>query len=100
VLSFLGAILAVIALYRFLRLIDQFEREGTRGALLFALVALLSVLVIETKSRRAAESQDIKKSEQAALPDDVRVNQIGSRRHANLPMGSVQVAWMRRNPPR
>lgn len=46
-LSFGGAIFAVVALYRFLRLIDQFEREYTRGALLFAFVALLSVLVIE-----------------------------------------------------
>ena len=46
-LSFLGATLAVVTLYRFLRLIDQFEREYTRGALLFAFVGLLSVLVIE-----------------------------------------------------
>jgi uncharacterized membrane protein len=46
-LSFLGATLAVVTLYRFLRLIDQFEREYARGALLFAFVGLLSVLVIE-----------------------------------------------------
>jgi FtsH-binding integral membrane protein len=46
-LSFLGATLAVVTLYRFLRLIDQFEREYTRGALLVAFVGLVGVLVIE-----------------------------------------------------
>jgi len=46
-LSFLGATAAVVMLYRFLELIDQFEREYTRGALLFAFISLLSALVIE-----------------------------------------------------
>jgi len=46
-LSFVVATLAVVTLYRFLRLIDQFEREYTRSALLFAFVGLVSILVIE-----------------------------------------------------
>jgi hypothetical protein len=46
-LAFLGSILAIWTLLRFLRVIDEFERQYTHDALRFAFVAVLSLLVLE-----------------------------------------------------
>jgi hypothetical protein len=46
-LALLGSILAIWTLLRFLRVIDEFERQYTLDALRFAFVAVLSLLVLE-----------------------------------------------------
>lgn len=46
-LALLGSILAIWTLLRFLRVIDEFERQYTHDALRFAFVAVLSLLVLE-----------------------------------------------------
>jgi hypothetical protein len=47
VLALLGSILAIWALVRFLRVIDEFERQYTHEALKFAFVGMLSLLMLE-----------------------------------------------------
>lgn len=46
-LALLGSILAIWTLLRFLRVIDEFERQYTHEALRFAFVGMLSLLVLE-----------------------------------------------------
>jgi hypothetical protein len=46
-LALLGSIFAIWTLLRFLRVIDEFERQYTHEALRFAFVGMLSLLVLE-----------------------------------------------------
>ncbi len=46
-IALLGSILAIWTLLRFLRVIDEFERQYTHQALRFAFVGMLSLLVLE-----------------------------------------------------
>jgi hypothetical protein len=46
-LALLGSILAICTLLRFLRVIDEFERQYTHEALRFAFIGMLSLLVLE-----------------------------------------------------
>jgi hypothetical protein len=46
-LALLGSLLAIRTLLRFLRVIDEFERQYTHEALRFAFVGMLSLLVLE-----------------------------------------------------
>jgi len=46
-LALLGSVLAIWTLLRFLRVIDEFERQYTHEALRFAFVGMLSLLVLE-----------------------------------------------------
>jgi hypothetical protein len=46
-LTLLGSILAIWALVRFLRAIDEFERQYTHEALKFAFIGMLSLLMLE-----------------------------------------------------
>jgi uncharacterized membrane protein YidH (DUF202 family) len=47
-LALLGSILAIWTLLRFLRVIDEFERQYTHEALRYAFIGMLSLLVLET----------------------------------------------------
>jgi len=46
-LALLGSILAIWTLFRFLHVIDEFERQYTHEALRFAFIGMLSLLVLE-----------------------------------------------------